>query len=278
MNLITGGTGQLGTAFRTLWPDAYYPTSRELDLAKPDSVYGLLRRVAPDLIVNCAAYTKVDDAEQEEDLAAAINGFAVGEMARYADDHGIPFVTFSTDYVFSGTSSRPYVESDPTDPINAYGRTKALGEMAALRYEGTLLIRTSWVISDTHSNFVATMLRLIPERQLTVVNDQRGCPTIAADLAAGTTRCLEAQIRGIIHLANPPETTWFDLARRIAQLAGLDPERISPCSTGDYPLPARRPAYSVLGSERLPRLGIAGLPSWELRLPALVAALQAQAD
>lgn len=271
MNLVTGGSGQLGTAFRSLWPDAFYPSHDALDLAQADGVYGQLEHWQPKLIINCAAYTDVDGAEQDEEIATEINGRSVGEMARYADEHGIPFVHFSTDYVFDGKAQRPYVESDATAPIGAYGRSKRLGEIEALLCSTALVIRTSWVISGTHPNFVATILRLVPDRRLSVVDDQHGCPTIAADLAAGAIRCLEAGLTGIVHLSSPPETTWFRLAREVVRLSGLDPDRVKPCTTEEYPSPATRPQYSVLGSERLEVAGIAGLPSWKAGLPELVA-------
>jgi dTDP-4-dehydrorhamnose reductase len=134
------------------------------------------------------------------------------------------------------------------------------------------VIRTSWVISGAHPNFVATMLRLAAEREIGVIADQRGRPTIAADLAAGTVRALDAGATGILHLANQGETSWFELARRSVELAGMPGDRIRPCATADYPTPAVRPAYSVLGSERLDELGLAPLPPWTESLPAVVAA------
>ena len=270
MRLVTGGDGQLGTAICSLWPDAVAPSIEEMDLTKPDLVYPRLEQWSPDLIMNCAAYTDVDGAEENEAVATAINGYSVGEMARYASDRQIPFVTFSTDYVFAGDSARAYVESDPTDPINAYGRSKEYGERKALEYDTSLIIRTSWLVSGTHPNFVATMLRLISQMEISVVNDQHGCPTIASDLAVGAIRCLEIGMTGVVHLASPPATTWFHLAREVATLAGMDPLRVSPCTTAEYPLPARRPSYSVLESERLANDESLGLPSWRLGLPVVV--------
>jgi dTDP-4-dehydrorhamnose reductase len=271
--LVTGGSGQLGTAFRKLLPDADYPTHEELDLNVPETVFAGLSRRNPSAIINCAAYTAVDAAETDEDTAQSVNGESVGELARFAADAGIPFVTYSTDYVFPGTASEPYLESDPTDPINAYGRTKRQGELLALGYPGSLVIRTSWVISPTHPNFVATMLRLAPERDLAVVDDQRGCPTVTTDLASASLAALGAGANGLLHLTNQGETTWFELARLSVELGGFDPTRLTPCATTDYPLPAPRPAYSVLGSERLAEVGIDPLPFWQDSLPAVVAGL-----
>jgi dTDP-4-dehydrorhamnose reductase len=181
-------------------------------------------------------------------------------------------VTYSTDYVFNGQGKQPYVETSRPDPINSYGRSKLIGERLALNANPmTLVIRTSWVISGTHPNFVETMVRLVSEgRSLDVVNDQQGCPTIADDLAIATLEALERSTRGILHLTNQGVTTWFDLARAAVDGAGLDPTLISPCATADYPTPAPRPAYSVLASERLEMIGMAPLPPWRDSLPALI--------
>lgn len=274
--LLLGASGQLGTAFRHLLPDAAAPPRADFDLARPESLVSALERMQPSGIVNCAAYTAVDAAEDHEDLAYTVNATAVRELARYAGRAAIPLVTFSTDYVFAGDATSPYLESSPTDPINAYGRTKLAGEEQALEaHAGALIVRTSWVISGTHPNFVATMLRLAAERDsLNVVSDQRGRPTIATDLAAATLHALRAGVTGVLHLANRGETTWFELAQTAVDLGGLDAERIKPCATVDYPTPARRPAYSVLGSERAGEEGVPSLPHWRTSLPAVVASLR----
>jgi dTDP-4-dehydrorhamnose reductase len=225
------------------------------------------------MIVNCAAYTAVDRAEQEEAIATVINGAAVGVMAEYAALARIPIVTYSTDYVFPGTSEKSYLESDATAPVNAYGRSKLAGEQLALSsYPGALVIRTSWVISGTHPNFVATMLRLASEQEeLNVVDDQMGCPTIASDLAAATAQALSVGASGVVHLTNQGATTWFHLARAAVNLAGRDSNKIRPCTTAEFPTPAARPAFSVLGSERREPLGIDALPHWRSSLPSVVA-------
>ena len=274
MILVTGGAGQLGTAYRRILPDALYIDQDEFDLTRIDAIPGFLGGIGPSAIVNCAAYTAVDRAEEQEDLATLVNGDAVGAMAGYAADRGIPFLTFSTDYVFRGDADSPYLESVPTDPLNAYGRSKLAGERAALdAHPDALVVRTSWLVSGTHPNFVATMLRLAAERDLSVVADQYGCPTIADDLAAASWEALRLGAGGILHLTNRGATTWFDFARAAVAAAGLDPERISPCTTAEYPTPAARPAYSVLGSERLDAIGVEPLPPWRESLPAVVAGL-----
>ena len=275
MILVTGGAGQLGTAFRKVIPEARFVDVAELDLTRADLVVVALAEMRPEAIVNCAAYTAVDRAEQEEALATEINGTALGLMAAYAAVQGIPLLTFSSDYVFPGDGTTPYLESSPTAPRNAYGRSKLAGERAALGIcLQALVVRTSWLVSGTHPNFVATMLRLAAEREVKVVDDQRGCPTMVDDLAPAAWAALHAGVTGLLHLTNSGETTWFRFARAAVAAAGLDPGRIVPCATADYPTPARRPAYSVLGSERRGNLGLPDLPHWEESLPAVVEGLR----
>jgi dTDP-4-dehydrorhamnose reductase len=273
--VVLGASGQLGSAFLRADPAAVPVTRSELDLSRatPSDVQAILRRHRPTHLVNCAAYTAVDRAEEEEPLAASINGEAVGTLASVCADLAVPFVTYSTDYVFGGDGTRPYVESDPVDPINAYGRTKRVGEVAAMEHETSLVIRTSWVISGTHPNFVATMLRMGEEgRPLRVVDDQRGSPSFVDDLVQGTLSLLGVGARGVVHLTNEGDTTWHGLAAAALASAGLDAD-LRPCSTEDFPTPARRPAYSVLGSERRSALGAEPLPRWEDSLPAVVQSL-----
>lgn len=270
--LITGGSGQLGTALRALVPDADTPTRELLDLSDPEQVLSYLRASKPYSIVNCGAYTAVDRAEDEEQLATVINGASVGVMARYAGDQGIPFVTISTDYVFDGTASEPYVESSAVSPINAYGRSKLAGEEQALSFPGSLVIRTSWVISGTHPNFVATMLRLAPDRELRVVDDQVGCPSSVHDLAPAILEAMESGLTGLLHMTNSGATSWYELARAAVSLAGIDAE-IEPIPTSEFPTPAPRPAYSVMDSERRQEAGLSELPPWRESLPFIVAGL-----
>jgi dTDP-4-dehydrorhamnose reductase len=274
MILIIGAGGQVGTALAAQ-PGTLGITRRELDLAEAteSDAAALIDAHQPDVVINAAAYTAVDRAETEEDLATRVNGEAVGMLARVCAARRIPFVTYSTDYVFDGNGTRPYLETDPVDPINAYGRSKLVGEQAVLEAGDTgLVIRTSWVISATHPNFVATMLRLTGEgRQLNVIDDQHGRPTIAADLATATLRAVEVGAAGILHLANHGETTWYELARTAVEMAGRDPGLIRPCATADYPTPAKRPAYSTLDTTRAEGLGVEPLPDWRQSLPAVVA-------
>ena len=274
--IVTGATGQLGTAFKEILPEATFLTRNELDLTDATQIQTVVDRLRPSGIINCAAFTAVDEAESHEKAAHLLNAVAVGKLARVAASLQIPFVTFSTDYVFDGASERPYLESDPPAPINAYGRTKRAGEeLALVEYTEALIVRTSWVISGTHPNFVATMLKLASEREVQVVDDQHGCPTVAPDLARATVAALDAGATGILHLTNQGPTTWFELAREAVRLAGLDPNRITPCQTDDFPRPAPRPANSVLASERLDDLGLEALPPWRDSLGGVVERLSA---
>lgn len=274
--LLLGGSGQLGSAFKRLIPDATAPPRRDLDLATAtaDDVNRLIESAEASAIVNCAAFTGVDAAETETETAMRVNGASVGILATAAAQFGIPFVTFSSDYVFDGRGHEPYVESSPTAPINAYGRSKLLGESLALETNPrTLVIRTSWVISGDHPNFLSTMLGFARAgRAVQVVNDQFGCPTIADDLAAASLRAIERSVDGLLHLANQGATTWFALAQTAVSEGGLDSELIAPCTTAEYPTPARRPAYSVLTSERAAPLGLDPLPAWTDSIGRLVAA------
>ncbi|MFQ5524308.1 MAG: dTDP-4-dehydrorhamnose reductase [Acidimicrobiia bacterium] len=278
MIAVLGAGGQLGSAFCRLLGAAAHPVTRaELDLTDLAAIQPWMEARRPEVVVNCAAYTAVDAAEEDEATARRVNADAVGVLAEAARDSGARLVTFSTDYVFDGTKPEPYVESDPPHPMSAYGRTKAEGERLALEANPeALVVRTSWVLSGTHPNFAATMLRLIRQGPVQVVNDQRGRPTIVDDLAPATLACVEAGAYGIVHLTNQGETTWYGLACEIAQIAGLDPDRVSPCTTEEFPRPAPRPANSVLDSERLEGLGVAALPHYRPSLERVVADLVAR--
>ncbi len=268
---VTGATGQLGTAFARLLPDATLLTRADLDLTDLDRIGLTLDRIQPDTLINCAAYTAVDAAEDDETTAYTVNATAVEAMAAWCGDHDARFVTFSTDYVFDGTATRPYVETDPTNPINAYGRTKAAGEHLAMAANPhSLIVRTSWVISATHHNFITAILERASQGPLEVVDDQQGRPTVADDLAAGALRALDADATGILHLTNQGTTTWYRLARKAVELAGLNPDLVQPTTSNRFPRPAPRPHWSVLGSERLDSLGLDPLPAWQESLSQVV--------
>lgn len=271
MIVVTGGSGQLGTAFRDLLPKAAFPGRNLVDLTRPHSLPASLERLAPSLLVNCAAYTAVDRAESEPELAMTVNGVAVEALARFAARAGIGMVTFSTDYVFDGETPEPRVESSPTSPINAYGVSKRAGEEAALDVGGqVLVIRTSWLLSGTHRNFLTAILGRARQGEVRVVDDQHGSPTFASDLAASTLAAVQAGATGLLHLAGPTPTTWFGLAVEATRLAGLNPILVTPIPTSDYLTPARRPRYSILASERARALGLAPMPPWRQVLPGVV--------
>jgi dTDP-4-dehydrorhamnose reductase len=272
--LLLGRTGQVGTALARQLDQVTAPSRDEFNLmdVTRDEIENLLDEARPSVVINCAAYTAVDKAESQVEVANQVNGSAVGLLAEVSAGAGVPFVSFSTDYVFDGRSTLPYVESSTPNPINVYGQSKLTGERMALAANPmTLIIRTSWVISGTHGNFVATMLRLAQEgRPTRVVNDQHGSPTVADDLAIASMEAIEKGATGLLHLTNQGATTWFDLARAAVTEAMLDPDLVSPCTTAEYPTPAPRPAYTVLESERRTELGINPLPPWEDSLPAVV--------
>lgn len=271
MIAIIGAGGQLGSAFMRLIPDAMAVTRAELDLARSDEVAAWMEAHRPDLVINCAAYTAVDAAEDDARTAHLVNATSVGELARAGRAHGVRLVTFSTDYVFDGTKEGGYVESDEPNPLNVYGASKLKGEGLALAADPTaLVIRTSWALSGTHSNFVSTMLDLISKGSVRVVDDQVGRPTLVDDLATATMSAIDRGATGLLHLANQGEITWFGLAREVAEMAGLDPERVEPITTSEFPRPARRPANAVLDSERLDALGLDPLPHYRKALEQAV--------
>ncbi len=244
-----------------------------LDLADPDSIRGAVRRIAPGLIVNAAAYTAVDKAEEEADLAMAVNAVAPGILAEEAKRLGAPLVHYSTDYVFDGSASRPYAETDATSPPGVYGRSKLAGE-EAIRAVGPvhLILRTAWVYSMHGHNFLLTIRRLARERdELRIVADQRGAPSWAGEIARATAAILArgglAEKSGLYHVAAAGETTWHGFAEAI--VAGMRDAgeevrttRVVPISTADYPTPAARPAYSVLDCSKLRETFGVTLPDW----------------
>ncbi len=271
MIAILGAGGQLGSAFMRLMPDAMAVTRAELDLTRSDEVAGWMGAHRPDLVINCAAYTAVDAAEDDAQTAHLVNATSVGALARAGRAYGVRLVTFSTDYVFDGTKEGGYVESDEPNPLSVYGASKLKGEGLALATDPTaLVIRTSWVLSGTHRNFVSKMLELISKGSVRVVDDQRGRPTLVDDLATATMSAVDRGATGLLHLANQGEITWFGLAREVAEMAGLDPERLEPITTSEFPRPARRPANSVLDSERLVDLRLDPLPHYRKALERAV--------
>ena len=298
--LVTGAAGQVGAEVRRELRGRAEVAAFDraaLDLADPAAIAARAREVRPAVIVNCAAYTAVDRAETELEDARAINARAPGVLAEEAKALGALLVHFSTDYVFDGTKAAPYVESDATSPVNAYGLTKLEGERAVAAAGGAhLVLRTSWVYGPHGRNFLLTMLRLAESRpELRVVNDQRGAPTSSRQIARGVARFLAdgaadgvptaasvaraAERSGLYHYTADDETTWFDFAREIfaarARLRGgsFTEPRVVAIPTSEFPTPARRPANSVLSNARFAQAFGFRLPGWRQGLEEAVSAL-----
>ena len=218
----------------------------ELDITDTSQVHSVLSEAPCSVVINAAGYTDVDGAESEPELADQVNRVGPANLARACHDIGAVLVHYSTDYVFDGRADRPYRTDDPPHPINAYGRSKLAGEREVVAGSRHLLIRTSWLFAPHGRNFVRTILDRAARRgELTVVEDQVGRPTYAADLAEATLDLLQRGVEGTVHAANGDQCSWFELAAAIVQLAGL-PCTVRPCPTSDMPRPAPRPAYSVL--------------------------------
>jgi dTDP-4-dehydrorhamnose reductase len=272
--LITGAAGMLGQDAtrnaRAANHEVVALAREELDLLDAGEVRATLEREAPGAVINCAAYTDVDGAESDERTATRLNGEAAGTLAAAAAAVGAAIVHLSTDYVFDGSGARPYVESDPTDPVNAYGRSKLAGERAvAAANPRHFVVRTSWLFGAGGRNFVDTMLGLAGAgRPVLVVRDQVGCPTYTGHLADALVRLVDGEAYGLHHIAADGECSWYEFANEIFSQAGVDTRAMS-CTTEEFPRPAPRPAYSVLRSER--DYGLA-LPSWQEGLASYLAA------
>ncbi len=291
--LVTGANGQVGWELtRSLMPlgKVIALDRTGCDLARPDTIPDVIRSVRPDVVVNAAAYTAVDQAEVDEELATRVNGAAAGVLAEEARRSGALIVHYSTDYVFDGTKSAPYAEDDPTAPLSAYGRSKLAGELAVRAAGGDhVILRTSWVFAARGHNFLNTILRLARQRaELRVVADQVGAPTWARDIAEATARLIERAQRerglaqfasGTLHMAAAGETSWHGFAQAILDRAcDLLPARpaLTAIATEDFPTAARRPRNSRLCCEQLRgRFGIA-LPGWTAALDLCVAELGLQ--
>lgn len=251
--LITGASGQLGREIAPL-VDGRALDRAALDITDAAAVTDALEGV--DVVVNCAAWTAVDDAEAHEDEALLVNGIAPGLLADACARRGTRLVQVSTDYVFDGHGSAPYDEAAVVSPVTAYGRTKAAGERSVLAYERGVVARTAWLYSAFGSNFVTTMLRMERDREdIAVVDDQVGQPTWAADAARQIVLLVDAIDRGwadggVWHVTNSGQASWWEFARAIFSGVGADPGRVTPCDSAQFPRPARRPAYSVLGHRR----------------------------
>jgi len=263
--LVTGASGQLAQAIRQTWTahDLMLPEEAVLDLSRPEAIRQVVAEVRPEVVVNCGAFTQVDRCESETDLALRINGAAVGWLAEACEARQAMLIQISTDYVFDGTGTRPYREEDPTNPMSVYGRTKLEGERQAARCSRHLIARTSWLYDAWGKNFLNTMLNAAAHgRALRVVDDQRGTPTTCRALARQLRVAAEQGWQGTVHTTCQGETTWYGFAQAIFAGRGMVVD-LSPCTTADYPTPARRPPYSVLDGGHRRSLGPDLMPPWQ---------------
>lgn len=279
--LITGCNGQLGNEMQRLEQQhtehTYYNTDvAELDITNREAVNQFVDDHHIDGIVNCAAYTAVDKAEEAADLADLLNHVAPGYLAQAVERRGGWMVQISTDYVFDGTHHTPYVEDDAVCPNSVYGRTKLDGEEAVRQgCSRAMIIRTAWLYSTFGNNFVKTMLRLGRERQeLGVIFDQVGTPTYARDLAVAIFATIsQGIVPGIYHFSNEGVTSWYDFTKAIHRLAGITTCRVRPLHTAEYPTPAHRPHFSVLDKTKIKQVYALDIPYWETSLAECVAQL-----
>ena len=274
MILITGAAGQLGTSLSALLPEAKAIDQPDLDLRNTADIARYVRSDPPSILINCAADTAVDRAEEDPGNAWLLNRDAPIAFAEVCAETGTRFVTLSTDYVFDGSKDGAYTESDAPAPQNVYGKSKAAGEEGVLTANpDALIVRTSWLQSSVPPNFIATILRLATSGSARVVDDQVGTPTLAGDLAQGIVRALDTEATGILHLAGPEAMTWHSFAVRVVELAGMSREIIETCTTDEMPRPAKRPLNGMLRSERLDDLLLEPLPPISVGLPSVVSAL-----
>jgi dTDP-4-dehydrorhamnose reductase len=277
--LVIGGSGMLGRAVQASLRSRGWtfqaPPRADLDLSRPETIASAVPGYG--VVINCAAWTDVDGAEAHEQDATRLNGHAVGDLAAACLRHGAGLVHYSTDYVFDGRGTSPYPVDASINPVNAYGRSKAVGEklIAEARDRGlrAMVLRTSWLYAPWGKNFVRTIARFAREKpSLRVVNDQRGRPTSSEHLAKATLAMVQAGGEGVFHVTDGGQATWYDFAVRIA--AAANPScRVEPCTSGEYPRPAARPAYSVLDLSRIEAL-IGPRPAWQDELDSVMARLE----
>ncbi|WP_323665723.1 dTDP-4-dehydrorhamnose reductase [Pectobacterium punjabense] len=265
--LLTGANGQLGRCFQDRLPTGWEilaTDAAELDITDLARIEQVVQDFQPNAIVNAAAYTAVDKAESEAEHAERINVTGPENLAATANKQGIRLVHISTDYVFDGNATEPYNEDSVTNPLSVYGKTKLAGEQAVKKVSPeAIIVRTAWVFSEYGNNFVKTMLRLAKERDtLSIVNDQRGCPTYAGDLAQAVISLLEKNVEGgIYHYCGDEEVSWYEFAEQIFKVASKrnvisSAPTLTAISTGGYPTPAKRPKYSALDCLKINKLNI----------------------
>ena len=279
--LITGCNGQLGNEMQLLEKEnpqhTYFNTDvAELDITDQAAIEKFVEENEIDGIVNCAAYTAVDKAEDNETLCQRLNAEAPAYLAHAVGQRGGWMIQISTDYVFDGTKHTPYVEDDETCPNSVYGRTKLVGELNVQKLcERSMIIRTAWLYSTFGNNFVKTMIRLGKERPvLGVIFDQIGTPTYARDLAVAIMTAInEGIVPGIYHFSNEGVTSWYDFTKAIHRIAGIKECQVRPLHTAEYPTPANRPHYSVLDKTKIKQTYTLEIPYWEESLAECIAKL-----
>jgi dTDP-4-dehydrorhamnose reductase len=276
---VTGASGQLGSDLMVVLKahgyDVIGTSSKELDVRNYTDVRERIMLSKPDIIVHSAAYTKVDQAEQETDIAYDVNAFGTRNIAMAANAVGAKLIYISTDYVFDGTSNTPYTEFDKTNPQTVYGRSKLAGEEFVRQWvREHYIVRTSWVFGKHGANFVKTMLKLAEDRkQLSVVHDQIGSPTYTVDLAEFICLLLEKNLYGTYHASNSGACSWYELSKEIFKQASLDIQ-VSPVTTAEFPRPAPRPAFSVMDHMAIRLNGLKDLRHWRDALSAFLLELQ----
>jgi dTDP-4-dehydrorhamnose reductase len=272
--MVTGANGQLGKELKAAASnysniDFVFLSREDMPIHHFELVRNFFKGYHPNFLINCAAYTAVDKAEQEKDLAFQVNGEAPGVLAAVCKEYDCKFVHVSTDYVFDGTATAPYKEEDPTNPTGVYGASKLEGEKQVMEFNtDAIIIRTSWVYSEFGKNFVKTILRLLAEKpSISVVADQIGCPTYAADLAEAILQIVSSKKwkSGTYNYSNTGSISWFDFAVAIKELTGSE-KAVNPISTADYPTPAKRPAYSVLDTSKISKTYGVVIKDWKQQL------------
>ena len=289
--LVIGANGQLGKSVQKIVSSAkqnnefVFVGRGELDLSQEESIASYLNNNKFDIIINCAAYTAVDKAEKEQELANQVNYLAVKQLAEITNKQQAKLMHISTDYVFDGESERPYIETDETNPINIYGKTKLAGEKAiqAIMPTNAIIIRASWVYSEYGNNFVDTMLRLGKERgELSVVNDQIGSPTYATDLAKIILKIInnknyqaKDQATEIYHYSNKGKISWYEFAKEIFELADIHCA-VKPITTKQYPTPAKRPKNTLMNKDKIAETFSVGISDWKESLNTCITILKEQ--
>ena len=287
--LITGAKGMLGSKIASTLSPVHDVISTDLqpnqpdthlDITSPDQARACLKRHKPDLIIHCAAFTAVDQCESQPEVANAINAAGTHNLVLAAEEVNSAFFYISTDYVFDGTKSSPYLESDPTNPLSIYGSSKLKGEESVRAHSTRWTIaRTQWLYGEGGNNFVETMIRLSAERdQIRVVNDQWGAPTYTGDLALQIKVLIEEHKHGLYHISNQGSTSWFTFAKTLLDYPGLPSVQVLPCTTEEFPRPAPRPQFSTLLNDKLGREGLDKMRDWRVALNDYLTARLHQAN